>query len=311
MRRDDEIDRCIVGLLLDKQKPVPDAEICEHICKSYKKIYPTTYSSHKKKLMSRNIIERFENGVRGAVEYSMTEDAKQLQKIGILRFDSNADGTLSQEEKQLKSFFLVIFHASRNSPGFSVSEILNSKSLEFRHLVFSEAEIQRSMDLLRDYGLLKILTMSDNEMKYVLSDPSIQRFLACCADLYKDLISWVIARWEYISKPTTEERLWLEEIYMKKVDVVAKNSFFERMSFKKKERKEIQLTKEVIEEVLGEIDEKFRALVRSNANITNKYKHLIQPFLEILYPKSMRRSSWSRNVYNNHYDLMYKILSTS
>jgi uncharacterized protein YaaR (DUF327 family) len=121
----------------------------------------------------------------------------------------------------------------------------------------------------------------------------------------------VIAKWEYISKPTTEERLWLEEIYMKKVDVVAKNSFFERMSFKKKERKEIQLTKEVIEQVLSEIDEKFRDLMRSNANITNKYKHLIQPFLEILYPKSMRRSSWSRNVYKNHYDLMYKILSTS
>src|ERR1700737_1453377 len=162
MRRDDEIDRYIVGLLLDKQKPVPDAEICEYICKSYKKIYPTTYSSHKKKLMSRNIIERFENGVRGAVEYGITEDAKQQQNLGILRFDSNADGTLSKEEKQLKSFFLVLFHASRNIAGFSVSEILNSKSLEFRYIVFSDGDIQKSVDLLRDYGFLKILTVSDN-----------------------------------------------------------------------------------------------------------------------------------------------------
>lgn len=261
--------------------------------------------------MSCNTIKRFENGVRGSVEYGMTEEAKQQQKLGILRFDSNTNGTLCQEERQLKSFFIVLFHASRHIPGFSVWDILNSKTTEFRDIVFSEAEIQRSTDLLRDYGLLKIFTISDNEMRYALSDPSIQRFLECCSGLYYDLIGWVLAKWEYISKPTTEERLWLKQTYRKKVDDVARDLFFERRSFKKKERKEIQLTKEVIEEALSEIDEKFRDLMRSNANIVNKYNHVIQPFLEIIYPRSMRRSSRSRNVYRSRSDLIYKILSTS
>jgi hypothetical protein len=113
LRYDVEIDHQLVDLLLHRKVPISDNQIREQLRKSGKQFSKPTYISHKKNLMASDHIRSVDNRVRGTeVKYCATEKAQEEEKLGILRFPlSSSDNLFPEAEKQLRSYFGVLFHA--------------------------------------------------------------------------------------------------------------------------------------------------------------------------------------------------------
>jgi hypothetical protein len=333
MRWDLEIDRAITCLLINKE-PSYDSDIYEHLRKSsQKKISPTTYSAHKKKLIAADIIEKIEEDEesRGRIKYGITKKAKERYSLGILLFNTTDEISFRniqpQEEKQLKAFFILLFYATRRYicikhkllrmydkyplPGFNIPEILNESSrLVLPDDVFSRSVIQKSVDLLANEGIIKKIAVNDGELGYDL-DPLLKLFFESFWKIWNNLVESVLAKWDYV-KSLDEEREWFKQIFGKrKVDAIERFHYSRRLSFRKSaDPRTIQRDEEGLEKKVNYVDGKFRRMLQQNAEITKKYRCLIEPFLEFLYPTALRKRYRSPYIITNTRELL-ELISTS
>jgi hypothetical protein len=60
---------------------------------------------------------------------------------------------------------------------------------DFRNILVTEEEIQKSVGLLLNERCLKKITVSDGEIRYNLFEPSLKAFFEACWDLFLDLVA--------------------------------------------------------------------------------------------------------------------------
>lgn len=339
MKWDFEIDRVITTLLIHSKEPRYDSDIFEHLKKSSKKqISPTTYTAHKKKLIDANIIEKIEvdresggkiqydmweeakERHRLGIKYGMTEKAKERHRLGILLFNTTDEISFglseTQEEKQLKVFFLLLFYSTRYHmyirhellrtyykyplPGFNISEILDeSCRLMFPDDVFPRSNIQESLDSLDNEGIIVEIAVNDGEVRYDLANPLLKLFFESFWKIWNDLLEAVLAKWYF--KSSYEERRWLKRIFgRKKVDALERFHYSKRTSFRRYEKD--------IEKKIKDVDGRYRRLLLQNAKIVGKYRCLIEPFLEFLYPTPLRKRYRSPDIVRNRSELRAQLL---
>ena len=153
LKYDVEIDYQIVNLLLHRKVSTSHNQIREHLRKSGKKISKPTHISHKKNLIASDHIRSSDNSIRGTeVKYCATEKAQEEEKLGILRFPfHSSDNRFPEAEKQLRSYFGVLFHACR-----SHSHVYTESNILFTNFV-------------------NRLSLSENDLRISDKDPRVPR----------------------------------------------------------------------------------------------------------------------------------------
>jgi hypothetical protein len=264
---------------------------------------------------------------RLGIKYRITEKAKQQHRLGILLFNTT-DGISfrndqPKEEEQLKAFFILLTSATRHYmnvghellrmyykhslPGFIIPEILDeSYRLVLPDDIFSRSEIQESIYLLADEGIIKRIALQDGENRYDLADPLLNLFFKSLWKIWSNLLENVLTKWDYV-KSLDQERRWFKQIFGKrKVDAIERFHYSRRISFKKSVRTAQQY--ESIEKNINYADANFRILLDQNARSIKKYRCLLEPFLEFLYPTILLKRYRSRNLITNRSELHAYIL---
>jgi hypothetical protein len=155
--------------------------------------------------------------------------------------------------------------------------------------IFPRSKIQESLDSLANEGIIMEIAVNDGKVRYDLAD-SLKLFFQSFWKIWNDLLEAVLAKWYYV-KSSDEERGWLKQIFgRRKVDALERFHYSKRISFRRStDLGNIQRYEKDIEKKINDVDGKFRKLLLQNAKIIGKYRCLLEPFLEFLYPAQLRK----------------------
>jgi hypothetical protein len=143
---------------------------------------------------------------------------------------------------------------------------------------------------------------------YDLANPLIL-FFKSLWKIWNNLVETVLIKWDYV-KSLDEERRWFKQIFgRRKVGAIERFHYSRRLSFKKSTNpRTIQSSRAEVEKKINYADANFRTLLHQNAKIVEKYRCLLEPFLEFLYPTILRKRYRSPNLITNTSELRQYIL---
>jgi hypothetical protein len=184
-------------------------------------------------------------------------------------------------------------------PGLSVTDVLLSDNTPiFRHIKFTESEVQEAFDLLHDEGVIKkILITHDGNLRYIISDPLMEDLLEYCGELYHLVYTVIEVIWE-IRKPTDDEITWIEQAigHNGAGKLLRKSNEARSNRLKKAKNKKQFLAKatQKIQEYRNMIKHDVLLLREDYAEQIDKYHFLCDELFEIIYPKFLQRLSFSK-----------------
>jgi hypothetical protein len=184
-------------------------------------------------------------------------------------------------------------------PGLSVTDVLLSDNTPiFRHIKFTESDVQEAFDLLHDEGIIKkILITHDGNLRYIISDPLMENLLEYCGELYHLVYTVIEVIWE-IRKPIAEEIKWIEQAIGSSgaVKMTRKSNGVRTNRLKKAKNKKQILAKatQKILEYRNMIKHDVLLLRKDYAEQIEKYQFLCDELFQIIYPKFLQQLSFRK-----------------
>jgi hypothetical protein len=133
-----------------------------------------------------------------------------------------------QATKHSKKMLFVKYILSL--PGVSKEEFLtyNNNSSEVK---FTDQEIEKALQLLKESGLIKPYFVYENEIRYVTTNDDLSELIREISQIFEQELRLLMFRWRYFEKPTEEEkkrlRWMLGEKYAKSIIQSAEIAMYE------------------------------------------------------------------------------------
>lgn len=185
-------------------------------------------------------------------------------------------------------------------PGLSVTDVLLSDTTPiFRHIKFTESEVQEAFKLLGDEGVIKPIHITyDGNLRYIISDPLMEDLLGYCGELYHLVYTIIEVIWNNIRKPTVEEIKWIEQAIgpegVVKMSRKSNEARSNRLKKAKNKKQFLTKAKKGILEYRKLIDQDVRVLKNEYDEQINKHRFLCDELFEIIYPKFLQQLSFSK-----------------
>ena len=117
-----------------------------------------------------------------------------------------------------------------NLPGVSKEEFLIYNN-RFSDVKFTEQEIEKAFQLLRESDLIKPHFVFENRIRYVITNDDLLKLIKEISQIFESELILLMFRWRYFEKPTEEEkkrlRWMLGEIYAKRIIQSAEIAMYE------------------------------------------------------------------------------------
>jgi hypothetical protein len=232
--------------------------------------------SSKKDLEIGRIRDEFEGD-----EHIIYITFKPISDVVILKDERFKES--NKENRKIRYHYVL--------PGVSVRDILEAPAA-FEHINFTHSEVQDTFNLAVKEGLLRAI-LFDDEIRYVIADPLLDKFLGDLWHLFCAIFNKMEKTWNFIRSPTQVEIKLLELFYgIKATDEMRINAYRHRHSLRgKKKKRQIKKVKKEIENIEQDIDEYVSELKEEYTSTVGKYQFPTEKILEIIYPKSVQRTN--------------------
>ena len=104
--------------------------------------------------------------------------------------------------------------------GVSVEDIIERRHIgtqaNFENLNFKREDLNEYFAILKEKGIIRILQIMDNEIRYIASNKYKKFLLDVWVYLYSKIDGKISNKWRYVDKPNSEEIGWYETMYGKK-----------------------------------------------------------------------------------------------
>ena len=181
-------------------------------------------------------------------------------------------------------------------PGISSTEFqgIRERGLPYQKLKITEDEIKQSFRLLENQNLIKVIPYYLeflNQERYMIVDNVLKELLADCWTLQSHVFTYLEYRWQSLSKPTNEEKVWYEHLWGK----YRSNQWFiecnnSRRDYQKENKNQLlKETQEMIDWEKSEIRKTFASIKEKYSKTIKDYSYFIYPLLNVVYPGFLRK----------------------
>jgi hypothetical protein len=234
----------------------------------------------------------------------------RLNELIIKRGITSATTFLEQnKESPLIIYYLQI-------SGVAVKDLLYRERFMFKNIIFSKREVRYAFNMLSKLGIIVPLGSCYNEAKYTTADNALANFVIDCWNVYESVMQKISMIWMYNKE--------IMDFYVKRSPGIKNNKkkkLAEGLQLsrdsKRKKREWLELSrgyidanswiigdqdfqissnsnikdKKMIENIYQEIriwekltKDEFQKLSERHSVIINKYKHIAEPLLKMIYP---------------------------
>ncbi|HEY7569779.1 MAG TPA: hypothetical protein VH796_00295 [Nitrososphaeraceae archaeon] len=135
MKRDEKLDPTIIQCLTNNRKLHYNA-LYREVCSTYRKVSPDTFSSHVKRLVDTENIERTWNGIGREAQYFLTNKARRQLRMGTLDFKSDKEkvnsGLNNEGLRRQKLYILLLLFRHRSVYKFDTEAGFDNFLSQFR-----------------------------------------------------------------------------------------------------------------------------------------------------------------------------------
>lgn len=154
-------------------------------------------------------------------EKRVDDDKTIKRRGGRMRSGKPYKITFESKKKQTTSYSIIdLFELDDafypRSEGFSLKEFLERDKFGYDDEKFTEEEVQQAFSKLMEAGLIKRVSTSEGQPRYVTTDPALRDMIRIIWRIHN--LEWhnLLNKWMLLQRPSKEERIWVEKLYGKK-----------------------------------------------------------------------------------------------
>jgi DNA-binding HxlR family transcriptional regulator len=173
--------------------------------------------------------------IRHKITYKITYNNQgKIVLKRIIKKEEKEEIAVGREKVKINDFSYYCYTLPVG--GASVSDVVHHRRFVFEHAGLTHEEVREAFDLLKGMDIIRPTRVLFGEIRYSFN-PAYEPLKELLSEYWR-LLSYIFPKmrwiWDYVRKPTSEERKWLELFYGEKIaGKMLINAYYHRHSYRR------------------------------------------------------------------------------